>query len=82
MKYAERFLDKKNYCVVNCNDEKNAWKDMYLMSICKSNIVANSSFSWWGAWLNKNNNKFVLAPKKWINGRDMKNICLDSWVRF
>lgn len=82
MKYAERFLDKKNYCVVDCNDEKNAWKDMYLMSICKSNIVANSSFSWWGAWLNKNNNKFVLAPKKWINGRDMKNICPDGWVRF
>ena len=82
MKYAERFLDKKNYCVVDCNDEKNAWKDMYLMSICKSNIVANSSFSWWGAWLNRNNNKTVIAPEKWINGRDMKNICPDSWVRF
>lgn len=58
-------------------------EDMHLMSLCKHNIIANSSFSWWGAWLNDNPEKIVIAPNAWFSSKslDSSTIVPDSWVR-
>ncbi len=57
---------RKDAFVVDGNNNSNSWIDMYLMTLCKHNIIANSTFSWWGAWLNNNLEKVIIAPEKWF----------------
>lgn len=57
--------------------------DLYLMTQCHSNIIANSSFSWWGAWLNQNKNKSVIVPPVWFGpliGADTKDLIPEDWT--
>ena len=71
---------QKNLTVVEGNDEDAGYIDMYLMTQCKHYILANSSFSWWGCYLNPSENKRVIAPAKWANGKDYRDIYLEGML--
>jgi hypothetical protein len=59
------------------------FEELIIMSNAKHNIVANSSFSWWAAWLNKNTSKVVISPQKWFGGSntDTSDLIPDSWIK-
>ncbi|MCD7883764.1 MAG: alpha-1,2-fucosyltransferase [Lachnospiraceae bacterium] len=64
---------------VDWNTGTDSYKDMQLMSLCKHNIIANSSFSWWGAWLNPNENKIVIMPEVWDAECAYNKLVWDRW---
>ena len=70
---------------VDHNTADTNYEDLRLMSLCRHNIIANSSFSWWGAWLNDNKDKRVYAPTEWFNSNvrnlDSKDIIPKSWIK-
>ena len=69
--------------IIRGNSSETAFEDLRLMSACDHHIIANSSFSWWGAWLNPSPDKIVVAPKRWFAHPQMSNpdIVPDKWVR-
>jgi len=87
------FADDIEWAKQNINIEFPVWyvsegtfedfQELMLMSYCKHNIIANSSFSWWGAWLNKNPEKIVIAPRKWFNKKDLNSPdrIPEKWIR-
>lgn len=67
---------------ISHNQGQESYNDMRLMSMCKHHIIANSSFSWWGAWLNANTNKIVIAPKQWFAcKKDDSDLIPQNWLR-
>lgn len=65
------------------NEKQDSWKDMALMSNCMHHIIANSTFSWWAAWLNPNPNKIVISPKDWFTNDFLNDndIVPDEWIK-
>ena len=85
------FSDDINWCKDNLNLEgvkfvdwntgDDSFRDMQLMSLCKHNIIANSSFSWWGAWLNNNADKVVICPNKWVHYSESTGVLPNNWQK-
>ncbi len=67
---------------IDHNQGAESYNDMRLMSLCQHHIIANSSFSWWGAWLNPGIDKIVVAPQKWFaNANDVSDLVPSEWIR-
>lgn len=73
-------LDKAIFVEDSMFDNYQDWYDMYIMSRCSHNILANSTFSWWGAWLNSNENKIVISPPYFENKHKNKKLVDKTWV--
>jgi hypothetical protein len=78
--WAKENIDIPHSTYIDWNQKEDSWQDMFLISKCKHNIIANSTFSWWGAWLNKNPDKIVIAPQKFINNFDTPDLIPSDWI--
>ena len=82
--WVKKNLDFGLNVVYMCEEGLRDYEELLVMSCCKHNIIANSTFSWWGAWLNKNEDKIVVGPMQWFNQKqDVQkyNIMPDKWIR-
>ncbi len=66
---------------VDWNRGRDSWQDMYLMSCCRGHVLANSSFSWWGAYLDARPDSLVVAPKLWVRHIEAPDVTPPHWVR-
>ena len=64
--------DNLNFPSVIFVNEDTDWKELYLMGLCKNHIISNSTFSWWGVFLNKNKDKKIVCPSRWFGPRGPK----------
>jgi len=73
------FIKNKTYV----KNTETVFEDLELMSLCKGQIIANSSLSWWSAWINQNPNKKVIAPKKWFNKTTINysELVPENWLK-
>lgn len=83
MAWVRQNLSMSFPCIyVDHNRLAESYRDMQLMSLCQYHVIANSSFSWWGAWLNSSSEKLVVAPRSWFrNGTDDRDLIPNEWIR-
>jgi len=81
----ENFKIKYKHTIIKHNEHNMSFEDLRLMALCKHHIIANSTFSWWGAWLSRNSGKIVCAPRQWFGierqvARDMRDLIPSTWI--
>jgi len=82
IEWARENIKESRTMFIDWNTGPNSFVDMQLMSLCRHNIIANSSFSWWSAWLNRNPSKLVIAPGQWMPGmKDDGDVLPETWIR-
>lgn len=83
IEWTRKTLLGDEFTFIDWNTKQKSYIDMQLMSNCKHNIIANSSFSWWAAWLNNNSQKIVVAPKIWFrDNQDYRDVLPEDWIKF
>jgi hypothetical protein len=80
LEWCKKEFSNLDAAYVDCNSGENSWRDMYLMSLCKHHINANSTFSWWGAWLS-NKNGVTICPKMFLRTVVTNDIYPERWVK-
>jgi hypothetical protein len=80
IKWAKENFKGSKFIFLSHNKGTNSYLDMYLMTLCKHFIIANSSFSWWGAWLAENKQKKVIMPLPWVKNLDCNGIYPKGWT--
>lgn len=77
----DQYGGEGEFTIIEGTDEDTGYLDLYLMSRCKHHILANSSFSWWGAWLNPSFGKLVIAPDRWFGNQDCVDIYTEEMLK-
>ena len=81
--WAEEHISSRYKIDIVSGSNATEGEELSLMSLCKHHIIANSSFSWWGAWLNQKQDKIVIVPKQWFvdPNRSMPDLIPGTWIQ-
>lgn len=81
IEWCKQNIHEERVRYVTCNTGTNSWRDMELMSLCHHHINANSTFSWWGAWLCKYDDSITICPSKFIRTVETKDFYPEKWIK-
>lgn len=81
IEWVKQNLSLQNAHYIDWNKGNDSWQDMMLMSCCRRHIICNSTFSWWGAWLNPRKDKTVIVPSRWFMKEETPYIYPETWIQ-